>query len=138
MKALFVLFILAIKYIIINLQGTTENEECEFDTPLFNLQTSACTFEKSNEATHKIANKIVKKQWMNRINQIGINENWYMGFDISSNGDLIIQSIRYIGDTLIKERHFYAIKANGRNFFYNNEKSELINQIVMTIIKNIL
>jgi hypothetical protein len=54
-----------------------------------------------------------------------------MGYDISSNRDLIIQSIRYFSGTLIKERVFYGIKSNGRELFYDEEENKFINQITI-------
>ena len=100
MKLLFIVFILTnINYIISN----DEDFECEIDKPLYDITTNSCVISSFDESKHIISNKIIKKQWQNRINQIGIEGNWYMGYDISSNRDLIIQSIRYFGGTLSKK-----------------------------------
>ena len=93
MKLFFIAFILTnIKYIITDLGQTNDEDfECEIDIPLYDITTNSCVISSFDESKHKISNKIIKKQWQNRINQIGIEGNWYMGYDISSNGDLIIQ-----------------------------------------------
>ena len=128
MELLFIVFILTnINYIISN----DEDFECEIDKPLYDITTNSCVISSFDESKHKISNKIIKKQWQNRINQIGIEGNWYMGYDISSNGDLIIQSIRYFSGTLIKERVFYGIKSNGRELFFDEEENKFINQITI-------
>ena len=125
-------------YIFLNInfysKEANNNYECDIENPLFDLKLNICVSSRFNETEYIIANKLTKIQWMNRINQIGIVENWFMGYDISSFGDLIIQSVRYIKDVIIKERYFYAIKANGREFFYNKETNKFINQIMLTII----
>ena len=133
MKLFFIAFILTnIKYIITDLGQTNDEDfECEIDIPLYDITTNSCVISSFDESKHKISNKIIKKQWQNRINQIGIEGNWYMGYDISSNGDLIIQSIRYFSGTLIKERVFYGIKSNGRELFYDEEENKFINQITI-------
>ena len=131
MKFLFILYIWAnIKYIITFGENNNDNYICDLDTPIVNKE-GLCIISKFNMSENQIANKIVKIQFMNKINQIGIEENWFMGFDISSNGDLIIQSVRYVKDTVIKERNFYSIKSNGREFFYNKNTNKFINQIII-------
>ena len=131
MKFSFILYVLAnIKYIITFGETNNDNYICDLDTPLVD-NSGSCIISKFNESKNQIANKIVKTQFMNKINQIGIEGNWFMGFDISSNGDLIIQSVRYLQNAVIKERNFYAIKSNGREFFYNKNTNKFINQIII-------
>ena len=133
MKHLFLVYFLTIIKLIISELGQTNNEdfECGLDEPLYDITTNSCVISSFDENKHKISNNIIKKQWQNRINQIGIEGNWYMGYDISSNGDLIIQSIRYFSGTLIKERVFYGIKSNGRELFFDEEENKFINQITI-------
>ena len=50
-----------------------------------------------------------------------------MGYDISSNGDLVIESFRYNGGQIAKKRFFYGIKSNGRGAFYDSETNTFIN-----------
>ena len=131
MKFLFILYIFAyIKYIITFGENNNDNYICDLDTPLID-ESGSCIISKFNESENQIANKIVKTQFMNNINQIGIEGNCFMGFDISSNGDLIIQSVGYPRNVVIKERNFYVIKSNGREFFYDKNTNKFINQIII-------
>ena len=133
MKPLFFLYVLANIKLIISELGQTNNEdfECGLDEPLYDITTNSCVISSFDESKHKISNNIIKKQWQNRINQIGIQENWYMGYDISSKGDLIIQSSRYYLGQVIKERYFYGIKSNGRELFYDEGENKFINQKII-------
>ena len=132
MKSLLIIYILTnIQYISANLsENNNENFKCGFNTPLFDIESNSCVFVPFNISKHKISNYIVKTQWLNKMNQIGGWNNWYMGYDISSNGDLIIESIKY-DSSLVKERNFYAIKSNGRDFFYDNYTGNFTNQIII-------
>ena len=118
MKSLLIIYILTnIQYISANLsENNNENFKCGFNTPLFDIESNSCVFAPFNISKHQISNYIIKTQWLNKMNKIGGWNNWYMGYDISSNGDLIIESIKY-DSSLVKERNFYAIKSNGRDFF---------------------
>ena len=108
--------------------------ECPMDTPLFNIRSNSCVYEYYDENKHIISNNIIKEQWLNRRNLIGINDTRYMNSDFSSKGDLIIESFPYIpfDDGAINIRFLYVIKSNGRALFYDEEKNEFIYQINIT------
>ena len=125
MKQKFFLFILLnIKYII----SDSDVYKCsDIDAPLWDIETGTCVNTKFEASKHQISNEIIKTQWLNKNNQIGFHNNWYMGYDISTKGDLIIGSLQYYDS--FADRYFYGIKSNGREFFYNEERSEFINHI---------
>ena len=106
-----------------------EEFKCDRETPLFNINTNSCVLASFDENKHQISNELIKTQWLNKINQIGIKHNWYMGYDFSTKGDLIILSIKYEGSVVELNRYFYGIKSNGRPFFYEKNSNKFINEI---------
>ena len=128
-------FLLLIIYIIIIVFIFSGNEinndiECPRDTPLFNINTNNCVYEVYDENKHVISNDIIKNQWLNRRNLIGIKGGMYINSALSSNGDLIIESFPDSYDKSI--RFLYVIKSNGRALFYEEENNEFTYQINIT------
>ena len=62
--------------------------------------------------------------------QLGVLDTWYMTSDLSSEGDLIIESFNYNITSVPKERYFYGLKSNGRPLFYK-ESSGYTNQKIL-------
>ena len=130
-------FIILIIYIIIIVFIFSENQinnniECPRDTPLFNISTNNCVYEVYDENKHIISNNIIKKQWLNRRNLIGIKGDMYVNSALSSNGDLIIESFPYCHGDPIEIRFLYVIKSNGRALFYDEENNKFNYQINIT------
>ena len=124
-----ILFIFIIKIVFIFSENQINYDfECPRETPLFNIFSNSCVYERYDENKHIILNNIIKTQWLNRINPIGIEGFIIINSEISSNGDLIIESIPYSSET----RFLYVIKSNGRALFYDEEKSDFIYQINVT------
>ena len=70
----------------------SNDSNCPRNTPLLNLNNNKCVYEPYNEAIHIISNEIIKIQWLNRMNELGVEKTEYMSYEISSKGDLIIES----------------------------------------------
>ena len=125
---IFWIFFIIQKYLIFS-------DETEFlclrETPLLviNSENNECIYDRYNVIIHKISNEIIKIQWLNKQNELGKANTWYMGYDISSKGDLIIESFIFNFGNQILERFYYGIKSNGRSFFYDQNK--FINQITL-------
>ena len=100
----------------------SETIECPIETPLYNKYTYQCVYEAFSQGTHEISNSIIETQWLNKINQLGEYVYQYFGTDLSSKGDLIIQSFKYIYTSVDTKRYIYGIKNNGRSFFYKVNK----------------
>ena len=115
--------------------STNSDIECPRDKPLLNKTNNICVYDFYNENKHIISNNILKEQWLNRRNPIGINETRYMNSDFSSNGDLIIESFSYLDGRAIDIRYLYGIKSNGRPLFYDEEKKEFTYKINITTKK---
>ena len=94
------------------------SNECPRETPLLDHTSQECTYEQYVEGVYEISNSIIKTQWLNQINQLGEQGFWYFGIDISSKGDIIIQSFIYDGINVNQKRYLYGIKNNGRSLFY--------------------
>ena len=126
------LFLNIQKYLILS-DEINNNFECPINTPLLviNSESNDCVYEPYNVTIHKISNKIIKTQWLNKINELGVLNTWYMSPVISSKGDLIIESLIYLFNFPFKDRHFYGIKSNGRPLFYDQETDKFINQIFL-------
>ena len=75
----------------------TDNNECPIEKPLHIKGSSNddCVYTKFDENIHEITNNIVKTQFLNKINLLGEFGTWFIGTDLSSKGDLIIQSFNY-------------------------------------------
>ena len=130
---IFVIFIIR-KFLIFS-EETNNEYICPRNFPLLVKNSeNECVYEPYDENLYSISNEIIKIQWLNRMNNLGVIKTWYMGSDISSNGDLIIESYIYDNDKAIPERYFYGIKSNGRALFYDNQNDKFINQI--TILSN--
>ena len=127
MLIIWYLFIIQ-KYFIVS-----ENNDfiCQRNTPLLviNSENNECVYEPYNEIIHKISNEIIKIQWLNRMNPLGVIKTRYMIYEISSKGDLIIESFDFEGGKNLPGRYYYGIKANGRPLFYDKENNNFINQI---------
>ena len=108
----------------------TDNNECPIENPIHIKGSSSddCVYTRFDESIHEITNNIVKTQFLNKINILGEFGTWYIGTDLSSKRDLIIQSFNLGGSEVI-ERFFYGIKKNGRNLFYIEDNNQFINQI---------
>ena len=128
------LIIFIIQNYLIFLEETNNENECPRNTPLLDKNSTLCVYEPYDENKYSISNKIIKIQWLNRMNNLGEKKTWYMGPFISSNGELIIESFIYENDKPFPERYFYGIKSNGRSLFYDKENNKFINQ--KTILSN--
>ena len=128
---IWLLFIIR-KFVIFS-EETYDNSVCQRNTPLLviNPDTNECVYEPYNEYNHIISNEIIKIQWLNRINELGADKAWYMTSDISSKGDLIIETLLYDEERLFNERYYYGIKSNGRPLFYDQDDNKFINQICL-------
>ena len=98
--------LLIIQKFLIFSEETYDNFVCQRNTPLLvkNSLYNECVYQPYNEFVHKISNEIIKIQWLNKINEIGPDKTWYMTSDISSKGDLIIESLLYQDEILFNER----------------------------------
>ena len=105
------------------------DDRCPLNAPLFKNSENNCVYEPYIANDHQIDNKIIKIQWLNGINQIGPINSQYMASDISSNGDLIIESNVYGHFEFNRVRYFYGIKSNGMPFFYIQGDNKFTNQI---------
>ena len=126
------LFLIIQKYLILS-DEINNDFECPINTPLLvkNSGYNECVYESYNETIHSINNKIIKIQWLNKINELGVMHTWYMSSAFSSKGDLIIESLIYLYNSAFKDRYFYGIKSNGRPLFYDQENDKFINQIFL-------
>ena len=133
-----ILIILTIIIVFIFSEDIKNNDfECPRDQPLFNKSNDECVYEYYDENKYLISNNIIKKQWLNRRNVIGIDSAIYMSSDISSQGDLVIVSYPYDKNG-ISIRFIYGLKSNGRALFYDETKNDFIYQInisTSTIVK---
>ena len=127
----FLYFSLLLQKIFILSESNTD--VCPRESPLLikNSTTDECVYEKYDETKHEISNKIIQTQWLNKINILGVFSTWYIGTDLSSTNDLIIQSFVYDHDIIYPTRYFYGIKANGRSLFYIQEENKFTNQIAI-------
>ena len=116
-------------YLIVSDEINTEYE-CPRNLPLLPINSSKneCVCEPYND-TYIVSNKIIKNQWLNKMNQIGESLYCYMTYDFSSKGDLIIESLKFWNNLPFSDRYFYGIKSNGRPLFYDQENNKFINQI---------
>ena len=139
MKSIIIIWIVFIIIERLIFSEETNNEyKCPRNSPLLvkNVENSSnieCVCKPYDENLYSISNEIIKIQWLNKINNLGEVSTWYMGSDISSNGDLIIESFIYTTQAS-PERFFYGIKSNGRSLFYDSQNDKFINQI--TILSN--
>ena len=85
----------------------SDDFKCSRETPLFvkNSENNECVYGSYNEDNHEISNRIIKIQWLNRRNEFGVKNSIYLASDISSKGDLIIESTIYQLSPA-KERYF--------------------------------
>ena len=127
------IFFIIIKCLIISSDIINSDFECPRNFPLLviNSENNQCVDEPYNNNIHIISNKIIKIQWLNKMNGIGENYIWYMTSDISSKGDLIIESLIYWEGEPFRERYFYGIKSNGRPFFFVQENNKFIHEIYL-------
>ena len=136
MQIIWYLFIIQ-KYFILS-----ENNSfiCPRNTPLLviNSENNKCAYEPDNEDIHKISNEIIKIQWLNRMNSMGVNRTWYMSYEISSKGDLIIESSCQDNGQIFIERYYYGIKSNGRPLFYEQENNKFSNQITLSSTSSVV
>ena len=111
----------------------SNNFICPINKPLLviNSENNECVINPYNPNNYKISNEIIKIQWLNKMNNLGINDAWYMAFDFSTKGDLIIESLIFRNAFVFKERYYYGIKSNGRPLFYIKENDKFTNQITL-------
>ena len=120
MKISYIILLYTIIIVFIFSEDIISNDlECPRDTPLLNKINIECVYEYYEENKHLISNNIIKRQWLNRRNIIGVNvPTRYMNSDFSSKGDLITVSFPYNG-TATSKRYINGIKSNGRALFYD-------------------
>ena len=95
-----------------------DNFECPREYPIYVQNSHECVME-YNENNNilikdKKSNKIIRKQQLNKIIKIGVENCWYINMAFSSNKDLIIESHIYNFSSIDYSRYFYGIKKNGR------------------------
>ena len=131
MKIFFLIIISIIEIKIVD-NETINDFECPRDFPLLKKDSAEieCIYENYTSTKHEISNKIIKAQWLNRINQLGVFKTWFFATDLSSESDLIIQSLIYEG-SLDTKRYFYGLKKNGRSLYYNSDNNNYVNQITL-------
>ena len=115
-------FKLLIQTVFIFIKIKSEITECPRETPILisnNCYMQYC--DKNNISSEQciIKNEIVKTQWLNNIIIIGDIYFRYINFGIYSNGDMVIGTTVYPGNTA---RKFYGIKNNGRPLFQKDSK----------------
>ena len=95
--------------------------ECDINSPMLKGTSCDlyCSEKELKEETCKIDNEIIKTQWLNNIILIGEENYRYVNFATYLNGDMIIETTNIPGTA---KRNFYAIKNNGREFFYHNNE----------------
>ena len=115
-------FNLLIQLFIISIKIKSEITECPREAPIFisnNCSIQYCDKNKFSTEECIIKNEIVKTQWLNNIIIIGDLYFRYINFGIYSNGDMVIGTTVYPGNTT---RKFYGIKNNGRPLFTADSK----------------
>ena len=141
MKFDFIIWLLFIihKYLILS-EETNNNFVCPRSTPLLilNSENNECVYEPYNKSIHKISNETIKIQWINKINELGVVKSLYMTSEISSKGDLIIESLLYDDEIPFEERYYFGIKSNGRALFFDKGNDKYINQISLKSTSNIV
>ena len=99
------------------------NTECPKETPI-SLSNGLCvlkycTKEEFKNGTCTISNDTIKTQWLTNIIWIGKETYRYVNMANYSNGDFIIATTAYEGDS---ERMFYGLKKNGEYLFEEDGK----------------
>ena len=126
------IFTCQLKYTDCSEEIIRDDFECPRDYPLLSIENNnECCYEYYDNNKHIISNNIIKIQWLNQKNILGEPKSWYMATDFSSKGDLIIETFIFNEFELVTKRYFYGIKSNGREFFYNEENNNFINQIMI-------
>ena len=104
-------------YLIIHIISIKCEQECPIISPIFKNATNSCvleycTNEQFNNKECIISNKIIKKQWMNEISLVGINNSpIYHSIGRGINNDLILEANFDKNQTI-----FYSIENDGRGF----------------------
>ena len=117
-----IFFNLIIQTFFIFIKIKSEITECPRETPIFisnDCSLQYCTKSQYSSGECIIKNEIVKTQCLNNIIIIGDIYFRYINFGIYSNGDMVIGTTVYPGNTT---RIFYGIKNNGRPFFTEDNK----------------
>ena len=79
------------------------------------------------ENKHIISNQIIKTQFLNKRDQIGVDNCLFMTMDFNSNSDLIFETNIFKESGIEKNRYFYGIKSNGKQFFTEQKIIEAVN-----------
>ena len=111
----YIIFIMHI-YIIINTECI---KEYPISLPDGSCALTYCTNEQFISGECTISNNEIKTQWITNIIWIGRETYRYVNIANYSNGDLIISTTAFPGDS---ERMFYGLKNNGEYLFENNGK----------------
>ena len=101
--------------LIMNIKSEPKN--CSRDTPILTggeCKLEYCSEERFNSSDCRIANSIVKTQWLNNIIVFGDKNCRYVNFGMFSNGDMVVSTTIY---PKTKKRYFYGLKQNGRPYF---------------------
>ena len=115
-----------------------DNFECPREFPLLKEDSNECVLEYVPNINYLKSNQIIKTQWMNKINQIGIYTCLYILFSLNSKGDLILLTYQYEGYISHSERYFYGIKKNGRPFFYNKINNQFEYEKILNSTSTVL
>ena len=113
---------LFIYYILINFFKLTFSTECGYNNPILkdnNCTEGQCSPEEFQSKICIINNPFIKVQWFNNIIPISTINFTYVDNLIMSNGDLIIETSSYPGQS---KRMFYGLKKDGRPYFRHKEK----------------
>ena len=97
--------------------------QCQKRTPILvgtQCKLEYCTEEQYKNGDCKIANKIIKTQWLTKIIKIGDLNFRYVNFAEFSNGSIIIETTAYPGN---EKRMFYGLDIDGRGLFNTDNGS---------------
>ena len=121
----------------------TFSDQCPVDKPIL-LSNGTCVLKYCKEEEYKnqncsVANEIIKTQLITNIIWIGDKDFRYINFANYSNGDMIIETTSYPGNS---KRMFYGLKNNGEYLFQKEGKLTLYYsmnyqiKIIIIIIQN--
>ena len=120
-KKLELIKIISIFLLIMSIKSEPTN--CTRDTPILTggqCKLEYCSKERFNSSDCRIANSIVKTQWLNNIIVFGDKNYRYVNFGMFSNGDMVLSTTTYPKSMI---RYFYGLKQNGRPYFSDESTS---------------
>ena len=119
-----IIIIFLIEIIFFQIKIRAEITECPKHTPIYIKSSDSCELkycitDDFSSGKCKIANDIVKTQWLNNIITICSLNFRYINFAKYENGDMVIGITQYPESI---DREFYGIKYNGRPYFTKDSK----------------